>query len=53
MKWNDKTRTLTIGDRQGQFEGMLQQRTFKIRLAGTETVRPVRYEGKSVSVSMK
>ena len=53
MKWNDKTRTLTIGDRQGQFEGMLQQRTFEIRLAGTETVRVVRYEGKSVSVSMK
>ena len=53
MKWDDKARMLTIGDCQGKFEGMLQKRTFKIRLAGTEIVRPVRYEGKSVSVSMK
>ena len=30
--WNDATHTLTIGQRQGEFEGMLQNRTFRIVL---------------------
>lgn len=28
--WDESTQTLTIGERKGQFEGMLQQRTFHI-----------------------
>jgi alpha-D-xyloside xylohydrolase len=35
LSWNDKTRTLTIGKRQGSFEGMLINRKFKIVIAGT------------------
>ena len=30
IKWNERTRTLTIGERQGSFKGMLQQRRFNI-----------------------
>ena len=35
VTWNDKTRQLTFGDRQGSFPGMLQKRTFNIVLVGT------------------
>ncbi|HEX5184427.1 MAG TPA: TIM-barrel domain-containing protein [Allosphingosinicella sp.] len=31
MRWNERTRTLTIGARQGAFPAMLQTRTFRIR----------------------
>ncbi len=51
MRWNDKSRTLTIGDCQGKYPGMLQQRKFNVRLAGSATVKPIDYDGKSVSIS--
>ena len=52
MKWNDKSRTLTIGDCQGTFPGMLQQRKFNVRLAGSDIVKPIGYKGKSVSITL-
>jgi alpha-D-xyloside xylohydrolase len=33
FSWNDSTQTLTIGQRKGQFPGMLQERTFRIVFA--------------------
>ena len=30
LKWDDASRTLTIGDREGSFPGMLKERTFRI-----------------------
>ena len=30
IKWNERARTLTIGERQGHYKGMLQQRRFTI-----------------------
>lgn len=60
--WNDRTKTLTIGDRKGSFPGMLKTRTFRI-----EVVRPghgvglhpearadatVRYAGQRVQVKI-
>ena len=30
IHWDDKARTLTIGDRQGRFPGMLRDRTFRV-----------------------
>ena len=30
LHWDDKARTLTIGDRQGAFPGMLEHRTFQV-----------------------
>jgi alpha-D-xyloside xylohydrolase len=37
ITWNDKTRKLTIGAREGRFPGMLKTRTFKIILVRSGT----------------
>ncbi len=59
--WDDATQTLTIGDRQGEFPGMLKERTFRIVRVTAENGRGdeesrtdviVRYEGKRVSVEV-
>ena len=52
MKWNDSKRTFTVEARQGQFPGMLQNRKFNIRIAGTEAVKTVDYNGNAVSVTL-
>ena len=39
MRWNDATRTLTIGKRAGAFPGMLTRRTFQVVLVRRD--RPV------------
>jgi alpha-D-xyloside xylohydrolase len=52
LRWNDRTRTLTIGERQGGFPGMLRERTFRISfalLAKDDVV--VRYAGRKVAVT--
>ncbi|MFZ0198843.1 MAG: glycoside hydrolase family 31 protein [Candidatus Sulfotelmatobacter sp.] len=59
--WDDAKRTLTIGDRQGEFPGMLTSRTFRIVLvsenhgigvAPSDTPdKVVQYSGKQVSVT--
>lgn len=62
--WNDATQTLTIGKRQGEFNGMLQNRTFRIVLVDPsnslglgikQSVRfskEVAYSGNEVSVKI-
>ena len=52
MKWNDSQRTFIVEARQGQFPGMLQNRKFNIRIAGTEAVKTVDYNGNAVSVTL-
>ena len=52
MKWNDSQRTFTVEARQGQFPGMLQNRKFNIRIAGTEAVKTVDYNGNAVSITL-
>ena len=52
MKWNDSLRTFTVEARQGQFPGMLQNRKFNIRIAGTVAVKTVDYNGNAVSVTL-
>ena len=50
MRWDDRTRTLTIGQRQGSYPGMLQQRRFTVVLPdGSSTT--VDYDGEALSVS--
>jgi alpha-D-xyloside xylohydrolase len=44
FSWNDRARTLTIGQRQGSFPGMLQQRQFTIVLPDG-TTRTLSYDG--------
>jgi alpha-D-xyloside xylohydrolase len=34
IRWNEKTQTLTIGDRRGKFPGMLRHRTFRVIWVG-------------------
>ena len=51
LTWNNKANTLTIGQRQGSFPGMQQQRQFTVKLPNG-TTRTVSYNGKKVSVKM-
>jgi alpha-D-xyloside xylohydrolase len=62
MKYNEATKTLTIGERHGQFKGMLDKRTFNIvwvkadhpvgLSANAQSQQVVGYEGKAVEVKM-
>ena len=49
--WNDRTRQLTIGQRRGTYPGMLQRRTFFVRLHDG-TTHAVAYRGKKVTVKL-
>ena len=61
LHWDDVARTLTIGDRKGQFPGMLENRTFRVVLVrenhgvgvnpADQADNVVRYSGKLVTVS--
>ena len=48
FRWNDRSQQLTIGACRGSFPRMLQQRTFRVRLAGTDITQTVIYNGKAV-----
>ena len=47
ITWNNKTRTLTIANRQGSFPGMLKARTFVLQLPDG-TSKTVTYTGKAI-----
>ena len=51
LQWNNRTRTLTIGQRRGQFDGMIAQRTFTVVLPDG-TNRTVTYNGKKITVRL-
>ena len=53
MTWDDRSRTLTFGEVKGQFPGMLKNRKFNIRIAGSQTVKTVDYNGKDLSVQLR
>ena len=48
ITWDDSERKLTIGKRQGSFEGMKTVRTFKAAVAGME--KTISYDGGKISV---
>ena len=50
IRWDDSSRSLTIGKRNGNFEGMQEVRTFKITVAGTE--KTIRYDGRKTVVRL-
>jgi len=60
--WNDKTKTLTVGDRKGTFKGMLNERKFNIVLVkagigtgveiSTKSDKSVNYSGKKILVKI-
>lgn len=52
MQWNDKAHTLTIGKRQGAYNGMIESRSFNVVLPDG-THKTVDYSGKPVKVVLK
>ena len=51
FKWSDRSRTMTIGQRQGSYPGMLQQRQFTFVLPNG-TQKTVDYQGAEVKVNL-
>ena len=49
LEWNDLARTLTIGKRNGSFEGMEKTRQFAVNLMGD--TKTVTYDGKKTTVT--
>ena len=49
--WNDKSHTLTIGQRQGSYNGMLTTRQFTIVLPDGQT-QQVSYDGNETSIRL-
>ncbi|WP_246485154.1 TIM-barrel domain-containing protein [Chitinophaga qingshengii] len=62
VDYNENTKMLTIGDRKGTYDSMLQQRTFRVVRVGAASPRPldpdakadheVRYEGKQLTIKI-
>jgi alpha-D-xyloside xylohydrolase len=61
LHWDDAAHTLTIGERKGQFPGMLQNRTFRVVFVrenhgvgvnpAEEADKVVQYSGKQITVT--
>ena len=49
--WDDASGTLTIGERSGSFPGMLGERRFIVRLAGSSESVEIQYNGTATSFS--
>lgn len=60
MKWDDKAGTLTIGTRQGEFPGMLKNRTFHVTIIKdgknintiSQADKQIVYQGQEINVKM-
>ncbi len=50
--WDNRTKELLIGQRQGSFPGMLRSRQFHITMPGPAAPRQVSYDGSSVRVPL-
>ena len=50
LSWNDKKNTLTIGQREGSYEGMLSEQTIIVKTPKGE--KTITYKGKKVSVKL-
>ncbi|MCQ2375793.1 MAG: glycoside hydrolase family 31 protein [Salinivirgaceae bacterium] len=51
IKWNDKKQTLTIGKRNGQFNGMIGERKFNVRL-NNGSVKTINYNGLAKTIKL-
>ena len=61
LRWNDASHTLTIGDRKGQFPGMLENRSFHVVFVrenhavgvspADQTDKVVEYSGKQLTLT--
>jgi alpha-D-xyloside xylohydrolase len=53
FSWNDKNKTLTIGDCKGSFPGMIASRRFSIVIVGKDLHKVVSYTGKKETISLR
>lgn len=62
IKWDDRTRVLTLGSREGTFPGMIEKRTFRVVLVRrghgvggevTSADQEVNYQGNEVRISIR
>lgn len=63
IQWNDKTGTLTLGERSGEYDGMLTSRTFDIALVSRAhpaslerkpaSLRTVKYTGAALHIKLQ
>ena len=53
IRWNEQTRSLTIGKRTGDFDGMKKDRRFVVKVIdGTkQTTKEIDYQGKTITVN--
>jgi alpha-D-xyloside xylohydrolase len=51
FEWDDENGTLVIGDRQGRYPGMLQERTFNVILPGGRIVQII-YNGERQAIKL-
>ena len=51
MQWDDAAGTLTVGERKGEYKGMIKKRKFVVTLAGGKS-KTISYTGKAVKVKM-
>ncbi len=51
FRWDNGTHTLTIEDRQGEYPGMKQNRSFHI--ISPDTDKTIIYSGKKISIKLK
>ncbi len=50
LSWNDAKRTLSISDREGEFDGMLQKRTFIVKTPNK--TKTIKYKGRKTIVKL-
>jgi alpha-D-xyloside xylohydrolase len=51
MKWNDRTRILTIGERKGSYPGMIEKRQFTV-ITPDGRQQIVEYAGQTVTCKL-
>lgn len=54
FRWNDKSRVLTISERNGYFPGILEKRIFNLRLIDSKTdmKKRITYSGKQIRIKL-
>ena len=52
VAWDQASRTLTIGERSGSYNGMLKSRKFVVTVAGEKASKTVSYSGKQIKVKL-
>jgi alpha-D-xyloside xylohydrolase len=63
FKWDDKKKTLSIGERKGNFNGMLKNRTFNFIVVSQQNAltldsavqfaKTIKYEGRAISIKLQ